>query len=738
MVHHTGSTRLPLHRRRLLVTVILLAVFILVSSATVQSLPARAADLTQVGSPNLRPAFIVGDILSATYDGDSDDLLTAGLGQAGLQGAAPTLVDPANPTPAELRRLAIYNNYRAIVDVSPGSGYGTLYGPAVGPGATADGKIAGKEYIAFAGADDLVTMMVQIPANFDAAAPCIVTGPSSGSRGVYGAIGGVGEWALKRGCAVAYTDKGTGMGFHDLDNATVNAITGERVATNATAANFVAAFDSDWATANPGRIAVKHAHSQRNPEADWGRFVLESIEFAFYVLNLEENFGTPGAGDTTLRALVPENTIVIGAGVSNGGGASVRAAEQDTLGLIDGVAVSEPNLNPDPLAGLIIEQGDLRWTLPNHSRPLIDYYTFLNIYAPCAVRSETLADAPFNTVPAALGDARCASLAAKGLVAGDTVAEQSADALAQISAYGMIDEQLVLLPSHNAFFVFESIALLYTSSYGQFSVSDNVCGYSYAFTDPATFTPVAPNPTVLAAIFGTGNGIPPTGGINIINDNSLGGPALSRVSVSPAGALDQNLDGALCLRRLATGVDEAGEPLTGAELQQHQRVAAGAADVLAGGDLQGIPTIIVHGRADSVIPINYGARPYYGLNQSVEGDASKLRYYEILNAQHFDAFNGFPGFNTRYIPIHHYALEALDLLYAHLTEDAALPPSQVVATTPRAPGEAANTAEPITAENVPPIAAEPEPTNRIVYQAGDNLLRIGIFGRDYFFPLIGN
>lgn len=737
MVHLTGSMTLPPHRRRLFVTLLLLGA-VLTAAAAVRSFPAQAADLAQVGSPNTRPTFLVGEVLSQTYDGDTDDLLTAGLGQAGLQGAAPVTADPANPTRAELRRLAIYNNYRAIVDVSPGSGYGTLYGPAVGPGATPDGKVAGKEYLAFAGADDLVTLMVQIPANFDAAAACIVTAPSSGSRGVYGAIGGVGEWALKRGCAVAYTDKGSGMGFHDLDNATVNAITGERVAATDPAANFVAEFDPAWAAANPGRIAVKHAHSQENPEADWGLFVLQSIEFAFYVLNLEENYGTPGAEDTANRTLVPENTLVIGAGVSNGGGASVRAAEQDTQGLIDGVAVSEPNLNPDPLAGLVIAQGDLRWSLPNHSRPLIDYYTFLNIYAPCAVRDASLETAPFNTVPPALGDARCAALAERDLVTGATVAEQAADALAKINAYGMIDEQNVLLPSHHAFFVFESIALLYTYSYGQFSVSDNVCGYSYAFTDPTTFAPVAPNPTVLATIFGTGNGIPPTGGINIINDNSLGGPALSRTSVSSTGALDQNLAGALCLRRLATGVDEAGAPLTGTELAQHQRVAAGAAAVLANGDLSGIPTIIVHGRADSVIPINYGSRPYFALNQSVEAEESNLRYYEILNAQHFDAFLGLPGYNTRYIPIHHYALEALDLLYAHLTEDAPLPPSQVVETTPRAAGEAPGTAEPITAENVPPIATTPDPPQQIVYQDGDNLLRIGVFTTNSYFPLIGN
>ena len=71
--------------------------------------------------------------------------------------------------------------------------------------------------------------MVQVPDSFGIGQTCIVTAPSSGSRGVYGAIATAGEWGLKRGCAVAYTDKGTGMGVHDLSSDTVNLITGERV-----------------------------------------------------------------------------------------------------------------------------------------------------------------------------------------------------------------------------------------------------------------------------------------------------------------------------------------------------------------------------------------------------------------------------------------------------------------------------------------------------------------------------
>ena len=60
---------------------------------------------------------------------------------------------PTAPTAAELRRLAIFNNYRAILDISPKGGYGTLYGPNIdadGNDTLGEGKIAGTEYLAYA------------------------------------------------------------------------------------------------------------------------------------------------------------------------------------------------------------------------------------------------------------------------------------------------------------------------------------------------------------------------------------------------------------------------------------------------------------------------------------------------------------------------------------------------------------------------------------------------------------
>ena len=76
------------------------------------------------------PEFIAGPISMTAYDGVSDDLLTAGLGASGLASATPPTVS-STPTAAEIRRLAIYNNYRALVPTDPGNGYGALFGPGV-------------------------------------------------------------------------------------------------------------------------------------------------------------------------------------------------------------------------------------------------------------------------------------------------------------------------------------------------------------------------------------------------------------------------------------------------------------------------------------------------------------------------------------------------------------------------------------------------------------------------------
>ena len=211
---------------------------------------------------NQMPSYL-GTITRADYDGKTNDLLTAGLGKTGLAGAAPAYANVEQPTPLELRRNAIYANYRAVLDIAANSGYGTLYGPNVdasGNAGTGEGMVAGSEYIAYA--DDgtgkkNVTLMVQVPASFDPDHACIVTGTSSGSRGIYGAIGSSGEWGLKKGCAVAYADKGSGTGLYVFEDDSVNLQNGVRAGRVAAGKNALFAPDlSDadrlaWAGSQP-------------------------------------------------------------------------------------------------------------------------------------------------------------------------------------------------------------------------------------------------------------------------------------------------------------------------------------------------------------------------------------------------------------------------------------------------------------------------------------------------------
>lgn len=672
-----------------------------------------------VGTPNVTPTFLSGSVSSKTYDGNTDDLLTAGLGASGLASAtAPTV--SATPTAAELRRLAIHQNYRALVDTTANGGFGTLYGPTVAnPGTTptSTGKIAGKEFIVYAddgsGAQN-VTLMVQIPDTFNSSKPCIVTATSSGSRGIYGAIGTSGEWGLKRGCAVAYTDKGSGNGFHDLQSNKVTLIDGT-TADAATAgklalfkANITDAARTAYNALFPNRVAYKHAHSQQNPDKDWGKNTLQAVEFAFYILN--EQYGSAIQGSTVkARSIAPSNTLVIASSVSNGAGAALLAAEQDTEGLIDAVVVAEPQVQPKATPSLSIRRGTT--TVSTIGKPMIDYISFANVYQPCAALA--VPNSAFAaSLPVASMEARCAGLASKNLVTGTTAAERAASALSKMRAYGWEPETDILHLTHYRFAV-PAVATTYANAYGRFSVTDNLCGLSFANTD-ATGNVIAQG-AAQAALFGTGNGIPPTSGINLVYNDSVGGAKLDRLSVSPStGLADMSLDAALCLRSLATGKDEVtGAALTGDMLAKSQRIQQGVAEAQANGNVGSRPTIIVTGRSDTLMQVNQAARAYFG-KMNVNNAAANARYIEVTNANHFDAFLGsIPGYDAALVPLHYYLNQALDAMWAHMNNGTALPASQVVRTTPR--GGTAGAAPAITTANVPPIAATPTATNAITF-----------------------
>lgn len=670
----------------------------------------------------------------------TQDLLTGGLGKTGLgTPAAPAYADPLNPTAFELRRNAIHSNYRAILDPTANGGYGTLYGPnldSAGNNTRGEGLVPGKEYLA--SLDDgsgrkRVVVAVQIPASFDVANPCIVAGPSSGSRGVYGSIGSGAEWGLKRGCAVALTDAGKGVGLYDPVDDTVNRVDGTRATRSAAGAlSFFAAAITDAArtafnAAFPNRLAVKHAHSQMNPEKDWGTDTLASIRYALYALNQE--YG-PTAGDGTSKAVRfnADNTLVIAGSVSNGGAAVLRAAEQDTEGLIDGVVTSEPSAQPSATSGFGVQFAGV--SIPVIGRPLIDVFTVANIYQPCAALapSATMAEATiynFMTLTGmnARATNRCAALAAKGLLTGTTTAEQATQALQKLRDYGYTADNDTMHNAHYGLGNSPIIAMMYTNAFGRFSVTDNLCGMSAAQVDAAgAVVPVAA--ATKAQSFAAGNGTLNGAPASVVYNDSVGGARSWAFGVSPSsGTADLSLDSALCQRALVTGKDTVtGADLTSTSaptLAQSQAVRAGMAEALLNGNLRGKPTLIVAGRSDALVPINHASRAYTAYNRSVEGGNSQLSYIEVTNAQHFDTFLPFTGFDTRFVPLHGYFNRAMDAMYAKLKSGVALPPSQVVRTTPR--GGVPGSAPAITAAQVPNFVATPAAADRIDLIGGNTV-----------------
>ena len=665
------------------------------------------AGLRYLNLRNEKPSIIASKIDAKYYDGASDDLLTGSLGSDGLADKKPPgFKDKFTPQAWELRRNAIYNNYRSLIDATEAGGFGRLMGPNIGLDGEPtgfDGTVAGWEYMAFS-TRGKATMMVQVPDQFDPKNPCIVTGPSSGSRGVYGAIGTSGQWGLRHHCAVAYTDKGTGTGADYLPDDIVTTMHGEMMPRDEAGdrANWVAPITDEqrreYISKYPYRFAFKHAHSERNSEMHWGEHVLDSVKFAFYVLN--EQYGIKLPGGYTVKTITPENTIVIATSLSNGGGASVRAAEQDTEGLIDGVAVGEPTVQMHEGVGYSISQGDTDF--PANSKSLLDTYTFQNLYQPCASLAPENKHAPFNLLPRILAKSRCDALHMKGMLKADDLKGQAEEAQKKINDYGILKEQNILAPSHMAFDVYPNVAVNYAYAYGRFSVLDNLCGYSFAALGDGN----KPGPIkreMLETMFAFGSGIPPTNGVQIIYNDAKNGPVKHVAAISPSTGLpDMAFDGALCLRSLVTGKDPAtGKPLTGKMLDWHQRVVKGIEEIRNSGNLHGLPAIIVDGRSDAVLPPNHTSRAYYAMNKTVEGEQSNLHYYEITNAQHLDALLQFPGFDTLYVPVLWYAIKGADLMYDHLKNGTPLPPSQVVHTVRRKRGEK------LTLKNLTPISENP-------------------------------
>ena len=578
------------------------------------------ASLAGAGSASPAPrATDMTDILRVSEHRHGDDLLSAGLGLEGLRAMVPpAFADAAHPTAAELRRRAIWSSWRGIADLSPGGGFGTLYG--------AMGEVPGREYATLArvpGARQPHRVLVQVPDAFDAGKRCVVVAPASGSRGVYGAIAVAGPWALPRGCAVAYTDKGAGSDYVDLD-----ARIGVRL--DGTPGRLGEASDLAFAPDVPEGatgVAFKHAHSQDNPEADWGRHVQQAAQFALTALGQ----AFPQAAPFTF-----DNTRVIAVGISNGGGAVLRAAELEGDWL-DAVVAGEPNVYVDG----------------HGSRALYDYTTEAALLMPCALLdlpAESLPQPPLLEPLRPFWQARCASLKAAGVIEGADTAAQARSAHDRLRAAGWSEQALIAGTASAGFDLWRAVAVTYASAYGRHGIGEHPCGFAFSAQNP-DFSPRPATDAECGSWWSDASGIPPGNGVGIL-DPKLAPP-------------DLTLAGLQCLRGLYTGQEPAA-----------RAVQAGIGATRALPPRAGLPVLVVHGMDDGLVPEAFSSTPYLAAARAA--GRQDVRYWQVRNAQHFDAFLGFPAYGARYAPLLPYVHAALDRVWAHLEGQGSLPADAVI------------------------------------------------------------
>lgn len=539
-----------------------------------------------------------------TVHRDADDLLSAGLGLEGLRAlSAPAIADPAAPTSAELRRRAIYSNWRGIADLASGKG--------LGPWSEQLPVVPGREWSALEilpGRQQPHRVLAQIPDDFNRTQRCLLVTASSGSRGIYGAIALAGTWGLARGCAVAYTDKGAGTGYFDTASASGVALDGSR---SGSAPLEFAPTIADPAGLPAHAVAIKHAHSGENPEADWGLHVLSAARYGLRAL--DEAF--PDQAPFTAG-----NTRIIAVGLSNAGGAVLRAAERDVDGLFDAVIAVAPNISAS-----------------DRGRTLYDYSSEAGLYGPCAVAA---LEHPVSLLPAAaraaLAAQRCASLQRAGLLEPGAPAAQARAALAHLHAQGWSDRALRLFEQNLAFDLWRAVVATYAQSYARAGVDQPLCGYSFAMLGPDG-KPRASTATERSLWWSDASGIAPGAGVGIVD--ALADPA------------DSGFHGLFCARALWTGEDVLA-----------QRLRSGVAATRGNARPLSPRLHIIHGLDDALLPIDFSSRPYV---EAVRGHGIAIALTEVADAQHFDAFLALPPM-AGFQPLLPHAFRALDAALAEL------------------------------------------------------------------------
>ncbi len=654
----------------------------------------------QIGNTTIqKPKWLVRDTLTY-YDGDSNDLVTAGLGFTPLSTAtiSPEVENPTKPNFQE-RRQAKLNRY-----IDTKNGEGTLFGfrkQELTP--LFDGKIAGTEILAIQKQDG-VGMLLQIPIDFDKNKPCIVAVPATDSDGVLNAkdVQIRGLWGLRHNCAVVYNDKGLGNGIYDIDHNLGFTLWGE---VQSGSMLFYPSINNreQYIQKYPHRYAIKQLHSKLNTEARWGEHVLKSLEFAFYEIN---SMFSPN--DQII--FNKDNTLVLVYGASDGGGAALKAGELDDQNMIDGIVAVNPQIQPNlDTFPVTLKIGS---SAPQQldAKSIANYSAYGALYIPCAIPA-IKAYKDNSYVPYAnyflYSQERCNALKNAKLLTNGTPKE----ALEKLHKYGWTLEMDIQLPY---FYYTESIGLpyQYISAYGKYDVTENMCNFSVASTqqNPIYYSgKVAPLEEIsFEQIWGMANGHLPLWNshdatvLDLVENEDLNTPRREFYSSSQTkDIIDYGTEGSICVYQKS----------------QEPRVEEGIKQVMASGNLHGIKTFIVHGRNNVKQLPNYTSRAYVALNSLVEGTQSQLRYIEVENASYLD---GRPPFDNTLLPIDYYGEDAIEWLWANLTTQATLPVSQVVHTKPR--GGKSGYAPQITNKNLKPIMQSPNRNDVIQKNDGKLIL----------------
>lgn len=184
---------------------------------------------------------------------------------------------------------------------------------------------------------------------------------------------------------------------------------------------------------------------------------------------------------------------------------------------------------------------------------------------------------------------------------------------------------------------------------GRFPAGQHPCGFDYAVLD-AEGAPRAVDGAEHALWWSDASGIPPGNGI-ALRDSQRAGE-------------DPDLPGLDCLRSLWEGDSESA-----------RHVREGIAATRAALPREHLPMIIVHGRDDGLIPMAFSSTPYVQMLRAADRDVT---YWQVTDAQHFDAFLAFPDYARRYVPLLPQVHAALDAVWAHLENPAVALPADAV------------------------------------------------------------